>query len=106
MCGILWTILFVWVLFSPWLHLYQFAFSSGSCAFSLHSYFIILLNTFHKLPQIFNGKARIQRSKPKIKIVCVYVVPWKHKHEQSSLDEFFILTLSIGEQDPQSWWTG
>lgn len=32
-------------------------------------------------------------SKPKIKIMGLYVVPWKHKYEQSGLDEFFILTF-------------
>lgn len=45
------------------------------------------------MPQIVYGKTRIQRSKPKIKIIGLYVVAWKHKHEQSGLDEFFILTF-------------
>ena len=45
------------------------------------------------MPQIVYGKTRIQRSKPKVKIIGLYVLPWKYKHEQSGLDEFFILTF-------------
>lgn len=44
---------------------------------------------------------KTKSDKPKIKIMGLYVVPWKHKYEQSGLDEFFILTFSPFENKTQ-----